>query len=190
MKLFCTMTLFAITALITMTVLSCAGGSPISTPISPQSSALVTPQSANLFDFWVGDWDLTWTTAKGDKMTGKNHVVKILGNVIEENFEAHGNTNPPPLKGKSVSVLSSPGKIWKQTWVDNQGGYLTFVAQVDGDKRIFATDPVMHNGVAAYQRMVFHDIARDSFTWDWEGTRDGGKTWKSLWKIEYKRYVK
>lgn len=155
-----------------------------------QSTSVAKPQPADLFDFWVGDWDLTWTTAKGDKLSGKNHIVKILGNVIEENFEASGPASPPPLKGKSVSILSAAGNVWKQTWVDNQGGYLTFVAQTDGDKRIFATDPVIRNGVAAYQRMVFHDIAKDSFTWDWEGTRDGGKAWNNLWKIQYKRRVK
>ena len=35
--------------------------------------------------------------------------------------------------------------------------------------------------------MVFHHITKDAFTWDWEGTTDGGKTWKLLWQLDYRR---
>jgi hypothetical protein len=36
--------------------------------------------------------------------------------------------------------------------------------------------------------MVFYDIKKDSFTWDWEGTQDGGETWNLLWRINYTRH--
>jgi len=36
-------------------------------------------------------------------------------------------------------------------------------------------------------RMVFHDIARDSLVWDWELSRDGQRTWELLWSITYRR---
>jgi hypothetical protein len=35
------------------------------------------------FDFWVGDWDITW----GDTLHGTNHVEKMFGNcTLQENF--------------------------------------------------------------------------------------------------------
>jgi len=40
------------------------------------------------------------------------------------------------------------------------------------------------------QKMTFKNIGRDAFMWDWEGTNDGGKTWKLLWRIDYKRKTK
>ena len=43
---------------------------------------------ATQFDFWVGDWDLTWTDKNGNLQTGTNRVTKILnGCVMEKNFK-------------------------------------------------------------------------------------------------------
>ncbi len=144
-------------------------------------------QPANLFDFWVGDWDLSWTDAKGVPQKGRNRITRILdGAVIEENFE--GLSGPTPrLKGRSVSVLHTGSKVWKQTWVDSQGSYISLTAQTDGEKRIFQTDTIKRNGKEIIARMVFHTIQRNSFIWDWESTADGGKTWQNIWHIEYKR---
>jgi hypothetical protein len=33
--------------------------------------------------------------------------------------------------------------------------------------------------------MVFRDVARDSFTWDWERQTDVG--WQLLWRLQYRR---
>jgi len=35
--------------------------------------------------------------------------------------------------------------------------------------------------------MIFKDIDKDSFTWIWEGTKNGGESWNKLWKVNYKR---
>ena len=76
------------------------------------------------FDFWVGHWKAEWQNKDGSKSEGSNTIKKILGGcVVEENF----NGNPGiPLEGKSFSVYNSRSKMWQQTWVDNQGGYLDF----------------------------------------------------------------
>ena len=34
--------------------------------------------SADSFDFWVGDWDLTWTNKQGETKKGSNKILKIL----------------------------------------------------------------------------------------------------------------
>ena len=146
----------------------------------PMSTAA---QPADLFDFWIGDWDVSWRAPDGSQGSGRNRIAKVLdGSVIEENFEETPDGKTPPLKGRSLSVLQKSG-VWKQAWVDNQGGYFSLTAQVDGDKRIFITDPVKDTA----QRMVFHSIRKDALTWDWERSEDGGKTWKLLWRIDYRR---
>ena len=151
--------------------------------LQAQTTMNPSPQPADLFDFWVGDWDVSWSSADGSTGRGRNRVAKVLdGSVIEENFEETPDGKTPPLKGRSLSVRQKSG-IWKQAWADNQGGYFSLTGQVDGDKRIFITDAVQ--GVA--QRMVFHSIRKDSLTWDWERSDDGGKAWKRLWRIEYRR---
>jgi len=142
----------------------------------------LTEQDSTLFDFWIGEWDLTWTNAEGKIDKGKNHIEKILdGKVIQENFsDAKGN-----FKGISISVYNPTKKTWHQAWADNQGGYYDLEGQVEGEKRIFRTQMKDLNGKKIIQRMVFHNIKFNSFTWDWEISRDGGATWQLQWKINY-----
>ena len=39
------------------------------------------------FDFWLGEWELSWKDKEGNNQSGKNKVERILGGkVIQENF--------------------------------------------------------------------------------------------------------
>lgn len=152
------------------------------------SSTGLLSQSLNhsdstLFDFWVGKWNLTWKNGDGTEGKGTNNVIRILdGKVIQENF-----VDMKGFKGSSMSVLTPRTKTWKQAWADNQGGYFDFEGFVEGDKRGFKTQPKEVNGKVYVFRMVFYDITKDSFIWDWEGSTDGGKTWSLNWRINYYR---
>ncbi|MDB2499584.1 hypothetical protein N9X40_01885 [bacterium] len=97
---------------------------------------------ASAFEFWVGDWDLTWTNANGTLGTGTNRIEKILdGKALQENFSAASG-----FKGRSLSVYNPKTQVWRQSWVDNQGAYLSFTYEVDGSKRNFKIDPIERNG--------------------------------------------
>jgi hypothetical protein len=137
---------------------------------------------ANQFDFWVGEWNLTW----GDRIHGKNSVRKILdGHVIEENFDG---TPAIPLIGRSVSVFSAQYARWHQTWVDNQGSYLDFVGEwYEDDQRMILERDDYQGGRYVKQRMVFYEIKSDSLEWSWERSEDGGITWERQWQIHYER---
>lgn len=151
------------------------------------SFAAPAPQPADLFDFWLGDWQVAWKNADGTTGRARNHVSRILDDqVIEERFEADPADAPPLLKGRSLSVRDAQGQ-WHQAWADNQGGFFALTASVDGDKRLFSTALVPAGDQVKGQRMVFHHITKDAFTWDWEGTTDGGKSWKLLWQLDYRR---
>ena len=116
-----------------------------------------------------------------------NTITKKLDDrVINEDFKILFGQNAGFL-GNSVSVYNPSTKLWHQAWVDNQGGYINLIGEIYPDKRIFKTPPVEKDGKIVSQRMVFYDIKPDSFTWDWEGTQDGGKTWNLLWRIKYTR---
>ena len=146
------------------------------------------PQPADLFDFWLGDWDARWVNADGTRGSGRNHVARILdGRVLEERFEEDAGGSGPRLVGRSLSVRDAAG-TWRQAWADNQGGFFALHAEVEGERRLFVTDATTDaEGRRVAQRMVFHAIGADAFTWDWERTRDGGTSWQRLWRIEYRR---
>lgn len=150
-----------------------------------QTAGAATPPAA-LFDFWVGDWTVTWTNANGSAGRGRNRVHKILeGKVIEEDFATEA-AAPPRLLGRSLSVLDKAG-VWRQAWADNQGGFFALTGGSDGETRFFTTDFKAVGGQLQGQRMRFHGIQPDGFTWDWEASSDGGKTWTLQWRVRYTR---
>lgn len=139
------------------------------------------------FDFWLGTWDLTWEDADGKTAHGTNKIERVLdGKVIKENFEAHSGAYKG-FTGKSYSVYQPRFGTWKQTWVDNQGGYLDFIGEFDGNQRIFKRTGTNPQGKEILQRMKFYDITEDSLTWDWEISEDNGQTWQLKWRIFYER---
>ena len=143
------------------------------------------------FDFWVGDWEATWDEGEGKIGKGTNSIRKVLDEkVIEENFVILEGQSKG-FKGTSISVYQPQTDTWKQSWADNNGGFYYFKGKFDGNKRIFQTDVFdTQNGNKFTQRMVFYDIKKQSMTWDWEASNDGGETWTLNWRINYTRVNK
>jgi hypothetical protein len=156
-------------------------GTPTAMPPNP----CVAPEQKQL-EFWVGEWDLSWPGEKqGEVAHGTNNIRRVLETcVVEENFSGESAMH---LRGMSVSTFDTHAKKWKQTWVDNEGGYLDFVGEFKAGQMILGRDAVRPDGTKVKQRMVFKNISRNEFDWSWEASKDGGKTWEVQWPIHYKR---
>lgn len=137
-------------------------------------------------DFWVGDWDLTWPGKNsGEVARGTNSVRRMLdGCVVQENFSGGDSTH---LRGTSVSTFDSRSGAWKQTWVDNEGGYLDFKGEFKDGQMILQREAIRPDGTRIQQRMVWKNISANTLDWSWESSSDGGKTWQVLWPVHYKR---
>ncbi len=138
---------------------------------------------AKQFDFWVGDWNLSWTAQDGKQKTGVNKISQLYGGcVIKEEF-----ADPVGgFAGMSVSTYDVYAKKWKQTWVDNTGSYLDFVGEYR-DGYMVLSRKMQKQGKEFIQRMRWYDIAANSLKWNWERSDDNGKTWTVIWKISYTR---
>ena len=90
------------------------------------------------------------------------------------------------LRGTSVSTFEVSSSRWKQTWVDNEGGYLDFVGGFSNGQMILQREAI-RNGEKILQRMVWKNISAKELDWSWESSADGGKTWQVNWPIHYKR---
>lgn len=132
------------------------------------------------FDFWLGEWDVTW----GEGERGSNRVESILdGRVIQENFDG----NPSmPFRGMSLSVYKARLGKWQQTWVDNEGNYWHFSGEFKDGRMILSTEDLIE-GKKVLLRMVFYNISADRFDWKWQRSGDGGQTWQTRWEITYTR---
>ncbi|MFZ1686011.1 MAG: hypothetical protein WAU70_01200 [Flavobacteriales bacterium] len=139
-----------------------------------------TPMTTQ-FDFWIGQWDLTW--ADGGK--GTNTITKEMnGHVVHEHF-ADPATN---YHGESWSMWDAPANKWKQTWVDDQGNYMAFEGgQVEDRMELSMHQPDKKTGEPVLWRMVFFNITPNAFDWEWRSSPDEGKTWELKWAIHYVR---
>ena len=138
------------------------------------------PVESCQFDFWLGDWDVCW----GDGLRGENHVERIMnGHVVRETFDGMPGT---ALKGMSVSTFDVTVGAWRQTWVDNYGGYLDFTGGMSDGQMILSRSALI-DGRPVWQRMVWLNIGPDSLDWHWERSEDGGLTWQIQWALHYTR---
>lgn len=142
-----------------------------------------TAPEARQLDFWLGEWELSWEGG-----SGANSITRRFGDcVIEENFS--GTMPTGEFLGHSVSVWHAQSSQWRQTWVDNQGGYLTFAGGVDEDgvMRLYGEPVQLEDGRTQSTRMSWLDVEEDSLDWHWERSFDGGETWEMVWLIHYER---
>lgn len=144
------------------------------------AASIPTPADpARQFDFWLGDWDVTW-----DDQRARNTVTAILGGaVIQEQFDARPSAD---WQGLSLSVYDARRAEWRQTWVDSQGNYWAFTGGFADGQMTLATDDV-RDGVPVKLRMIFYNLAADSLDWRWERSGDAGLTWTTLWQLHYLR---
>ena len=151
--------------------------------LAQNGPTLCESAEADGLDFWVGTWDLEWTSASGPTR-GTNVITRELGEcVVHERFSAETG-----FEGESVSVLTPSG--WRQTWVDNSGGYLLFEGTTDENDRVLEMrmDGVQTpDGTTQINRMTWQDVTESSLTWRWQSSTDGGTTWRDLWVIRYTR---
>ncbi|QQR86048.1 MAG: hypothetical protein IPJ76_15785 [Flavobacteriales bacterium] len=132
------------------------------------------------FDFWLGEWKLTW-----DGGTGTNSITKEMnGLLIHERF-----TDPKEnYHGESWTMWDAQHRLWKQTWVDDQGNYMTFEGGPAPEGMLLTTYLTdKKDGVRYLYHMVFADIAPNTFNWTWKRSADDGKTWEVKWAIRYDR---
>ena len=134
---------------------------------------------ASAFDFWLGEWDCDFEGGHAVNTVTREYD----GNVVMERFRAD---SPRRWAGMSVSVRGAHDGVWRQTWVDDAGGYLDFTGGFDGDRMILSREAEI-NGTVTQQRMVFRNIEANSLDWDWEVSTDGGETWQMRWQIRYAR---
>jgi len=162
---------------------------PVASPVKP-SPACATPEHRQ-FDFWVGDWDVVvqaratpegpWGEAKG-----RQHVESILGGcAIAETFSADGPGTP--WNGRSYSSWQAPLGTWRQTWVDDSGGYLAFTGTLVNGVMTLVGESRKQGDKTVQMRMVFSDITPRSLHWEWQRTDDDWKTSSAMMKIAYTR---
>ncbi len=150
----------------------------------PKQAACSAPEYRQL-DFWVGEWTLSWEL-NGTKGSGRNSITRNEFGpcVIIERFIADDGS----LKGISISSFVKAAGEWRQTWMDDSGGYFDLHGGPALDRaHPFALETYRRKPAAPFRRMVWQDIGPDSLVWRWQSKGEAAEQWKDEWVINYSR---
>lgn len=134
----------------------------------------VPPEAA--FDQRLGTWDGVWAGGSGRTVAS----LVLNGCVVQEAFEVAGSA-----QGLGVSVYDASAGLWRQTWVDGQGRYMTFSGGRVGET--FVMEQLRLAQGDPWQRMVWTPLGPDRLSWEFQASADGGLHWTTLYAIDYRR---
>lgn len=164
----------------------------LAAPALGQSSQPAAPPPCSgpehrTLDFWVGEWIVEWDQqGQIPAGTGTNRITRDeFGScVITEHFQIDGGG----FKGFSVSTYRPGLKQWRQTWVDDQGGFFDLVGgPVSGADHVFVLENKRVSENQPFQRMIWQDVKPDSLTWRWQRRTRADEPWADSWVIRYRR---
>jgi hypothetical protein len=124
------------------------------------------------FDFWVGEWEVRGKKRPPEAPPAHNRITLVAdGCALREEY-----TTPGPYNGTSLSFWDARAKLWRQTWIDNQGQPLRLAGGWrDGSMMMAGPDPA-----APSERITWTPGEDGSVRQLWERTEDGGDTWTTV----------
>ena len=94
------------------------------------------------FDFWIGDWDVRPTGQPPAGPAARNTVtLEERGCVVMEHWNAPGGSH-----GQSFNIFDRSIGMWRQTWVDAQGGQHDYRGRLNNGNMAFIGDVPAPNG--------------------------------------------
>jgi hypothetical protein len=152
-------------------------------PPSPQNAKCGSSEFRQL-DFWAGDWD-TYDLDAPDKLVARNRVEVILdGCALREVYEQSDG-----LHGESLNLYDAARQVWHQTWVTNRGQLLMLEGRLQGDRMVLEGAQTTADGRPGAVRATWQP-RKDDVREIAELSTDGGKTWKPLFDIVFRRHPK
>jgi hypothetical protein len=169
-------------ALLTSTGLSIANAqSTAQTAPAGQAKPPCRAPEHRQFDFWIGDWDVF---APDGKPAGTNLIKPVLGQcVLHEHWMGKGGP-----AGESFNAYDASRKVWHQTWVDAGGNVLMLDGRFEDGSMVLSdkTLPGKPNPDVVNE-IAWTANADGSVRQHWRVSRDGGKSWTSLFDGKYVR---
>lgn len=134
------------------------------------------------FDFWIGRWEVF---TPGGKKAGENVIEAIDGGcALIERWRGGGG-----FTGTSLNGWDADAKLWRQHWVDNQGGLLRLAGRFeDGRMQMSSRQPHPEKpGVTVIDRISWTPQPDGSVRQWWQRSEDEGTTWSAVFDGRYVR---
>lgn len=147
---------------------------------SPEAAKACESKEFRAFDFWIGEWRVTFKTQEGQPAEGHNSIRRILdGCAIEENWRGGDGST-----GKSLTFYDPRAQRWHQTWIDSSAQALFIDGNFEGESLVLMGE-TGEGPKQTFHRITWTPIA-GGVRQHWEQSKDG-KAWKSVFDGRYER---
>ena len=133
------------------------------------------------FDFWIGRWQVF--TPDGQKAGDNVIEADADGCVLVERWRGGGG-----FSGLSLNSWDSGAKLWRQHWVDNQGGLLRLAGRFESHRMLLSSSEPHPDkpGATQHQRIAWTPLPDGSVRQLWESS-DDGLAWRTVFDGRYVR---
>jgi hypothetical protein len=132
------------------------------------------------FDFWLGDWTVSYPGAPGGS-TSKVSLSLDKCLVVESWDGGKGH------KGENMFAYSSDDKSWHGMFADNQGRVHVFEGKLAAGTAEFYGPGRNANGASVLNRIRVVRVNANKVEQSWEKSNDNGATWNMEFRGEYSR---
>jgi hypothetical protein len=150
---------------------------PAQAQAAPGNCAGAGPHRA--LDFTIG----TWTVTAPEGTSEGPSVIRsaVNGCMLVEDWGGPGDG------GRNVDAYSADDRQWHRLYVDSAGRVHLFAGRSDGGTIGYEGTSHEPDGGTALNRLTLRPRGADAFDELWQKSRDGGKTWKTVFAGTYRR---
>jgi hypothetical protein len=143
------------------------------------------PTEARQFDFWLGEW--TFASADG-RLQGSSKVELVADGygLLEQRL---GETTEGNVSGFSLNAWNAEKKQWQQFGIGERGTLLELAGGLDAGGRMVLQGEQHADGERTLNRITWALGAVGTVRQHWEQSRDGGRTWATVFDGMYARKV-
>lgn len=149
------------------------------------TSPCLADSSYQRLAFWVGDWGVY-------DSTGAKYATQRVRTVIDECAITAEWASGGGNKGLGLSAFDVKTRAWKQVYVSNQVPFRSGVTVRTSDpsytgpgiRFVSVSDPAAESSVK--NRVTILPLSGHRAMQEFEESRDGGKTWKVVFKAEHR----
>lgn len=150
--------------------------------ISHRPAGCLSPESRQ-FDFWIGEWDVSPTKAKGAAQIAESSItLHDQGCTIIEYWRPFAGAH-----GHSINAWDSTDRKWHQTWVEADGTHTEYRGEMKDGVLTFDNLSAAQTTPPSSHRMNFKRIDADTVH-QWGEKLDPAKgEWVIEWDFTYSR---
>lgn len=146
-----------------------------------QGQPLCAGDEHRLFDFWIGEWDVS--VVGSGQIAGTNSITPILGGcVLLEQYET-----PTGYSGSSHNAYDRTTGQWHQTWVDNSGVVLKLDGGIEDGSMVLSGVGKDAQGNDIINKITWTPHEDGAVQQTWVVSSDGGKTWTTAFDGMYRK---